>query len=81
MMLLKTMYIIPRSNNIEDKIPNVNDLVKKTECNTKISEIERKVIIMIMINMLLHESLISLWVIYLMQEQYKKVNESDLNEL
>ena len=68
MMLLKTMYIIPRSNNIEDKIPNVNDLVKKTECNTKISEIERKVIIMIMINMLLHESLISLWVIYLMQK-------------
>ena len=68
MMLLKTMYIISRSNNIEDKIPNVNDLVKKTECNTKISEIERKVIIMIMINMLLHESLISLWVIYLMQK-------------
>ena len=28
---------------VENKIPNVSNLVKKTDCNTKISEIENKV--------------------------------------
>ena len=27
---------------VENKIPNVNNLVKKTDCNTNISEIENK---------------------------------------
>ena len=28
---------------VESKIPNVSNLVKKADCNTKVSEIERKI--------------------------------------
>ena len=28
----------------ENKIPDVNSLVKKTDCNTKISDVEKKII-------------------------------------
>ena len=39
---------------VENKIPNVSNLVKKTDYNTKISEIEKKMLlIMIKINILL----------------------------
>ena len=31
--------------SLENKIPNVNNLVKKTDYNTKISEIENKIVI------------------------------------
>ena len=31
------------STNVENDIPDVSSLVKKTDCNTKISEIENKV--------------------------------------
>ena len=29
---------------VENKIPNVSNLVKKTDCNTKINEIKKKII-------------------------------------
>ena len=38
---------------VENKIPNVSYLVKKPDYNTKINEIEKKLLIMIKINMLL----------------------------
>ena len=28
---------------VENKIPNVSDLIKKTDCNIKINEIEKKI--------------------------------------
>ena len=37
----------------KNKIPSVSNLVKKTHYNTKFSEIEKKLLIMIMINILL----------------------------
>ena len=44
---------------VENKIPNVSNLVKKTDYNTKINEIEKKkLLIIIMINILLLQNLI-----------------------
>ena len=43
---------------IENKIPDVSSLVKKTDYDTKISEIEEKKLIIIMINILLLQNLI-----------------------
>ena len=45
--------------NSENKIPSVSNLVKKTEYNTKITDIENKLIIIIMINILILQSLIN----------------------
>ena len=42
----------------ENKIPNVGRLVEKTNYNTKISELEKKLLIMIMTTILLVQSLI-----------------------
>ena len=53
---------------VENKIPNVSHLVKKTNYNTKISEIEKKLVLIIMINVLLRQSLISLQKKFLMQD-------------
>ena len=44
---------------VENKMLNVNNLVKKTDYNTKISEIENKLLIMFMINLLLLRNLLS----------------------
>ena len=45
---------------VENKIPNIINLVKKTDYNTKINEIEKKkkILIMVMINILLLQYLI-----------------------
>ena len=44
---------------VENKIPNINGLVKKTDYDAKITEIEKRhLLIIIMINMLLLQSLI-----------------------
>ena len=43
---------------IENKIPSVSSLVKKTDYDTKITELRRNLLIIIMTNMLLHQSLI-----------------------
>ena len=66
-MRLKTKYLT--FNNLvattaltafENKIPNVSNLVKKSYYNTKISETENKLLlIMIMINILICKNLIS----------------------
>ena len=47
------------STAVENKIRNVNNLVKKTDYNTKINEIEKKklLIIIIVISILLHNNL------------------------
>ena len=44
---------------VENKIPNVSNIIKKTDFNTKINEIEKKLLIMIMVNILLLTNLIS----------------------
>ena len=44
----------------ENKIPNVNYLVKTTDYNTKLMKLIRKLLIIIMINILLLQNLISL---------------------
>ena len=49
-------------------MPNVNNLVKKTDYNTKISETEKNLLIMIMINILLIQNLI-----ILLQDWHKKI--------
>ena len=42
------------------KITDISNLVKKTDYNTKINKIEKKLLIMIMINISLQKNLISL---------------------
>ena len=42
----------------EDKIPNVTNLVKKADYDTKIIEVEKNLLIVIMINILLLQNLI-----------------------
>ena len=39
--------------SVENKIPNVNNLVTKADYNTQISDIEKKILIIIMTNILL----------------------------
>ena len=47
-------------NAVENKISSVSNLVKKIDYNTKINEIEKKkILIIIMINILLLQNLIS----------------------
>ena len=43
---------------VENKMPNVSSLVKKTNYDTKISELEKNLLIIIMTNILLLQSLI-----------------------
>ena len=44
----------------ENKIPNLSNLVKKSDCNTKINQIEKKLLIMVtVISILRHKYLIS----------------------
>ena len=50
------------------KSTNTSDLVKKTVYNTKINEIEKKLLIMIMLNMLLFKDLITYRQIILLQD-------------
>ena len=45
---------------VENKIPSVSNLVKKADYNTKMNEIERKLVIIIMINILLLQNLLRL---------------------
>ena len=40
---MTTIVLNTKSSEIEDKIPNTNDLVTTTVLNTKISEVENKV--------------------------------------
>ena len=42
---------------VENKIPSVSSLVKKTDYDTKTSELEKKLLIIIMTNILLLQSL------------------------
>ena len=44
---------------VEDKIPSVSNLVKKNNYNTKLLKLKRKLLITIMINISLHQNLIS----------------------
>ena len=53
---------------VENKIPSISSLVKKTDYNTKITEIEKNLQIIIMTNILLIQKL-TLWlVVFLMQD-------------
>ena len=53
--------------SVENKIPSVSSLVKKTDYNTKISEFEKKLRIIIMTNILILQSLILWLLVFLMQ--------------
>ena len=55
---------------VENKIPNVNNLVKKTDYNKKINEIvkKKKLMIIIMISILLLQNLIGLQQEFLLQD-------------
>ena len=53
---------------VENKISNVSNLVKKTDYDTKISKIRRKLLIMIIINILLPQNSISLQQKFLLQD-------------
>ena len=46
-------------NAVENIIPSVSNLVKETDYNPKINEIEKKLLIIIMITILLLQNLIS----------------------
>ena len=60
--VLKTKYQTDKTkfqialSAVENKIPSVTSLVKKTDYNTKISELEKKNLIIIMTNILLIQS-------------------------
>ena len=59
---------------VENKIPYISSLVKKTDYDIKISEIEKKSqnhIIIIMINILLLQNLISSQQKFFLQDQHK----------
>ena len=57
---------------VENKIPDVSSLVKKTDYDTKISDIEKKSLIIIMTNILLLQNLI-LWLqVLLIQDWWHK---------
>ena len=43
---------------VENKIPDVSSLANKTDCDTKLLKLKRNLLIMIMINILLLQSLI-----------------------
>ena len=59
---------------VENKIPNVSNLVKKTDNKTKINEIENKrLLIMITINVLLLKNLINLQQKILLQDLKKQI--------
>ena len=45
---------------VENKIPDVCNLVKKAEYNTKVNEIERKLLIIVMMNTLLLQNWVKL---------------------
>ena len=51
---------------VENKIPDVSSLVKKTDYNTKITNIKINLIIIIMTNILILQSLINLLLMFLM---------------
>ena len=51
-----------------EKKPSVSNLVKKAGYNTDISELEKKLLIIIMINMLLPQNLILQLLMFLMQD-------------
>ena len=44
---------------VENEIPNVSNLIKKTDYDTKVNELKRKLLIIVMINILLLQNLIS----------------------
>ena len=44
---------------VENKIPDVSSLVKKTDCDTKYQILKRKLLIIILTNILLLKNLIS----------------------
>ena len=52
---------------VENKIPDVSNLVKKTDYNTKVTEIEKKLTI-IVINILILKSLINHLLMFLMRD-------------
>ena len=53
---------------VENKVPEVTRLVKKKNNNTKISEIEKRLVIIIITNILLLQSLIRLQKKLLLQD-------------
>ena len=53
---------------VENKVPEVTRLVKKKNNNTKISEIEKRLVVIIMTNILLLQSLIRLQQKLLLQD-------------
>ena len=56
---------------VKINVPSVSSLVEITDCNTKIIEIKKKLMIMIMINILLLEKLIS-WQQKILLQDYDK---------
>ena len=44
---------------VENKIPNVSNLVKKTDYDTKVNKIEKKLLIISLINILLLQNFIN----------------------
>ena len=45
--------------SVESKVPNVRNLIKKTDYDTKVDETEKKLLILSMTNILLLQNLIS----------------------
>ena len=60
-------------NAVENKIPSVSSLVKKQTMTQKLLRLKRNLLIMIMINMLLLQSLILQLLMVSMQDQHKPI--------
>ena len=58
---------------VENKMRSVSSLIKKTDYDTKISELEKKLTIIIMTSILLLQSLILWLLVFLMQDLHKQI--------
>ena len=69
-MLLKRLSMISNLTAVQNKISDASSLVKKKK---KLVKMKRNLLIMIRINILLFQNLISLRKKFLMQDQHEKI--------
>ena len=58
---------------VENKIPNISSLVKKQIITQRLLKLKRNLLIIIMINILLLQSLILWLLVFLMQDYHKQI--------
>ena len=59
--------------SVENKIPSVSDFVKKTDYNTKVQKLKINLIIIVMTNILILQSLMNQLLTFLMRDQHRPI--------